>query len=198
MKDLIEGWRKIWGSEFPFYYVQIAPFSGYKQTLLPELWEAQVACLKLPKTGMIVVTDLVDKIGDIHPGNKAPFGHRLALLALAKTYGKQNLVYSSPLYKEMKVEGAKVRLSFAHTGEGLKARDNKALTSFEIAGDDGKFVPAKAELDGKTVLVSAEGVDQPTQVRFGWSNTANPNLVNSAGLPASPFRTKNWQGGTGE
>jgi sialate O-acetylesterase len=165
---------------------------------LPRLWEAQVASLKIPKTGMVVVTDLVDKIGDIHPGNKHDIGHRLALLALAKTYGKKDTVYSSPLYKGMKVEGNKIRLSFAHTGTGLKARDGKTLTEFEIAGEDGKFVPAKAEVDGKTVLVWAEGIDQPTQVRFGWSNTANPNLVNSAGLPASPFRTKDWQGVTGE
>ncbi len=197
-KDLIEGWRKTWGSDFPFYYVQIAPWSNYPKDKLPELWEAQVASLKLPKTGMIVVTDIVDKISDIHPANKQVVGHRLALLALAQTYGKKDIVYSGPLYKSMKVEGNKVRLTFAHTGTGLKTRDEKAPSEFEIASEDGKFVPARAEIDGKTVVVWAEGVDQPTQVRFGWSNIANPNLVNSAGLPASPFRTKDWKGVTGE
>jgi sialate O-acetylesterase len=197
MKDLIEGWRQKWGQDMPFYFVQIAPWSGYKASL-PDLWEAQVASLKIPGTGMVVCTDLVDKIGDIHPGNKKEFGHRLALIALAKTYGKKDLVYSGPLYKEMKVEGNKIRISFAHTGTGLKARNSKELTLFEIAGEDGKFVPARAEIDGKTVVVSAENLANPTQVRFGWTNTAIPNLVNSAGLPASPFRTKNWQGVTGE
>lgn len=197
MKDLIEGWREKWGSEVPFYFVQIAPWSGYKASL-PDLWEAQVASLKIPKTGMTVVTDLVDKIGDIHPGNKKEFGHRLALLALAKTYGKKDLVYSGPLYQSMKVEGNKIRLTFAHTAGKLKSRDGKPLSEFEIAGDDGKFVPAHAETDGQTVVVSGPGVDNPTQVRFGWRNQANPNLVNSVGLPASPFRTKDWKGVTGE
>jgi sialate O-acetylesterase len=98
----------------------------------------------------------------------------------------------------MKIKDNKIRLTFAHMAEGLKSRDGKDLTEFEIAGEDGKFVPAQAVIKAKGVVVSAPGVDNPTQVRFGWRNTANPNLVNSAGLPASPFRTKDWQGGTGE
>jgi sialate O-acetylesterase len=98
----------------------------------------------------------------------------------------------------MKVEGDKVRLSFAHVGGGLKSRDGKALTEFQIAGDDGKFVPAEAKIDGATVVVRAADVSAPTQVRFGWRNIAKPNLANKEGLPASPFQTKNWQGGTAE
>ena len=125
-------------------------------------------------------------------------GNRLALWALAKEYGKTDLVYSGPLYKAMKVEGGKIRLSFAHVGGGLKSRDGKPLTEFEIAGADGKFVPAKATIDGDTVVVQTKDVATPTQVRFGWRNVANPNLVNKEGLPASPFKTDNWQGGTGE
>lgn len=199
MKDLIEGWRKVWGNDFPFYYVQIAPWAGgYAQGELPALWEAQVASLKFPNTGMVVVTDLVDNIKDIHPQNKTDVGDRLALWALAKTYGKKDLVYSGPLYKSMKVEGSKIRLEFAHVGGGLKSRDGKALSEFEIAGDDDKFVPAEASIEGDAVVVQAASVAKPTQVRFGWSTTANPNLMNKAGLPASPFQTKNWTGGTGE
>ena len=98
----------------------------------------------------------------------------------------------------MKVEGNKIRLSFAHVGGGLKSRDGKPLSEFEIAGADGKFVPAEATIDGDTVVVQAKEVAAPTQVRFGWRNIANPNLVNKEGLPASPFQTNNWQGGTGE
>ena len=96
------------------------------------------------------------------------------------------------------VEGDKVRLNFAHAGKGLKSRDGKELTEFEIAGADGKFVPATATIEKGTVVVRAAAVGRPTQVRFGWRNIANPNLANTEGLPATPFRTENWQGGTGE
>ena len=98
----------------------------------------------------------------------------------------------------MKVEGNKIRISFAHTGGGLKSRDDKPLGEFQIAGADGKFVPATAAIDGETVLVEADEVASPTQVRFGWHKTAVPNLMNAEGLPASPFKTDHWQGGTGE
>jgi sialate O-acetylesterase len=197
MKALIEGWRQVWGCDFPFYFVQIAPFSGYGPGALPALWEAQVASLKIPGTGMAVTTDLVDNIGDIHPKNKVDVGNRLALWALAKDY-KKDLVYSGPLYKSMKVDGNKIRLSFAHVGGGLKSRDGKPLSEFQIAGADGKFVPAEAMIDGDTVVVEAKEVAAPTQARFGWRNEANPNLINKEGLPASPFQSNNWQGGTGE
>jgi sialate O-acetylesterase len=157
-----------------------------------------VASLKIPKTGMAVTTDLVANIGDIHPIDKIDVGNRLALWALAKEYGKKDLVYSGPLYKAMKIEGGKIRLSFAHVGGGLKSRDGKPLSEFQIAAADGKFVPARAAIDGDTVLVEAKEVPAPAQVRFGWHHMANPNLANKEGLPASPFQTNNWQGGTGE
>jgi sialate O-acetylesterase len=199
MKALIGGWRQVWGYGFPFYFVEIAPWSGrYEPGRLPILWEWQVASLKIPATGMAVTTDLVDNLKDIHPKNKVDVGNRLALWALAKDYDKRDVVYSGPLYKSLKIEGGKIRLSFAHVGGWLKSRDGKPLTEFEIAGTDGKFVPAEASIDGNTVLVQAKEVGTPTQVRFGWRNEANPNLVNKAGLPASPFQTNNWQGGTGE
>jgi len=197
-KALVEGWRQVWDREFPFYLVQLAPFAGYRPGHLPATWEAQTACLKIPRTGMAVITDVVGNVGDIHPRNKLDVGNRLALWALAKDYGKTDLVYSGPLYKSMKVEGDKIRLSFAHAGGGLKSRDGKPLCEFQIAGEDGKFVAAEASIDNQTVVVTAEGVGSPTQVRFGWHKTANPNLVNEEGLPASPFQTNNWQGATGE
>lgn len=203
MEDLIKGWRKVWKADFPFYYVQIAPWKpkgqgGYAEGELPALWEAQVAALKIPGTGMVVTTDLVDDITDIHPRNKLDVGNRLALWALAKTYGKKDVVYSGPLYKSMMVEGDKIRVHFAHVGGGLVSRDGQPLREFEIAGEDDKFVPAEAVIDGNTVVVRSPSVKHPTQVRFGWQTAANPNLMNKEGLPASPFRTKNWQGGTGE
>ena len=198
-EKLVKGWRKTFGQDdLPFLFVQIAPFSGYGKNSLPNFWEAQTACLKIKGTGMAVVTDLVPNLADIHPVNKIDVGNRLALWALAKTYGKKDLVYSGPLYKSMKAEDGKIRLSFAHVGGGLKSRDGKPLTTFEIAGDDGKFVAAEAVIDGKDVVVSSKDVEKPTQARFGWTNTTNPNLSNKESLPASPFRTKDWKGGTGE
>jgi len=98
----------------------------------------------------------------------------------------------------MRVEGNKIRLSFAHPGGGLNSRDGKPLEEFEIAGANGNFVLAEAAIDGDTVLVEAKEVAVPTQVRFGWRNVARPNLGNKEGLPASPFQTNNWRGGTGE
>lgn len=199
-KDLVEGWRKTWKSELPFYFVQIAPWSGsrYEPGQLPALWEAQTASLKIPRTGMAVTTDLVDNIADIHPRNKLDVGDRLARWALAKTYGKKDVVYSGPLYKAMKVDGNSIRVEFAHVADGLKSRDADALSEFQIAGSDGNFVNAEAKIDGNTVVVSSSEVAEPKAVRFGWHKLANPNLVNSEGLPASPFQTDNWQGGTGE
>ncbi len=193
MKALIAGWRKIWAQgDFPFYYVQIAPFNAiYQGDQLPRLWEAQTAALAIPNTGMAVTTDIAD-LADIHPKNKQDVGRRLALWALARTYGRDKLVYSGPLYKSMNVEGREIRIAFEHTGGGLASRDGKPLTWFEIAGADRKFVKAEAKIDGDTVLVSSEKVAEPVAVRFGWSMAAQPNLMNREGLPASPFRTDRW------
>ena len=197
-KNLVEGWRRVWKQELPFYYVQIAPWSGYGGGQLPGLWEGQTKSLTIPDTGMAVITDLVDNVGDIHPQMKLEVGRRLALWALARTYGKKKVVFSGPLYKSMEVEGKRIRIHFAHTAGKLGSRDGKALREFQIAGIDGQFVAATAVIDKETVLVSAAGVSSPTQVRFGWHKLANPNLINKAMLPASPFQTNNWSGGTAE
>jgi sialate O-acetylesterase len=191
-RGLIEGWRKVWGQgDFPFLFVQLAPFKyGNNFTALPEIWEAQTATLGVKNTGMAVTTDITT-LNDIHPPNKQDVGKRLALWALAKTYGKQDLVYSGPLYKGMKVDGAKIVIEFDH-GAGLKSSDGKPLSWFAIAGADKKFVKAQAEVQGDTVVVSAPGVTSPVAVRFGWHELATPNLANKAGLPASPFRTDKW------
>lgn len=197
MKSLIEGWRGVWGREFPFYFVQIAPLKNYEPGILPPLWEAQVATLKLPRTGMVVTTDLAGNMGGMHPSNKKDVGYRLALWALARDYGQKDLVFSGPLYKSMKVEANRVRLTFAHAA-GLKSSDGKPLAEFEVAGADGKFAAARATIDKETIVVESDQVAAPAVVRFAWQDAPKPNLVNSAGLPASPFQTKDWQGGTGE
>ena len=196
MKALINGWREIWDQDdFPFYFVQLAPwnYDGGRgdNTRLPKLWEAQTATLALPNTGMVVTTD-IGNIRDIHPRNKQDVGLRLALWALAKTYGNKDLVYSGPLYKSMSVEGNSIRIYFDHVGSGLVSRDDADLTWFQIAGEDQEFVDAAAVVDGNTVVVSSDSVENPVAVRFGWHQIAEPNLMNKEGLPASPFRTDSW------
>jgi sialate O-acetylesterase len=190
MQALINGWRKVWNQgDFPFYYVQLAPFRYRGDvTLLPKIWEAQTNVLKMKNTGMAVIVDIGNPT-NIHPKNKQGVGKRLALWALAKTYGKKDLVYSGPLYKSMEIEGGSIRLTFDHVGDGLVSRNGKSLSHFSIAGSDGKFVEAKAEIDGSEVVVSSDAVKKPTAVRFGWHQLAEPNLSNKNGLPASPFRT---------
>lgn len=195
MHALINGWRSVWNEgDFPFLYVQIAPWKYVKPPMtdphnfLPQLWEAQTKTLKLKNTGMAVTTD-IGNLDDIHPKNKQDVGKRLALWALAKTYGKSGLVYSGPLYKSMKVEGNKIRIDFEHTGSGLKSRDGKPLSWFTIAAKEGDFVDATAVIDGNSVLVSSDKIAEPAAVRFGWNELAEPNLMNADGLPAGPFRT---------
>lgn len=191
---MIKDWRKHWGQgDFPFYYVQIAPYSygNNNHPLSGYLREAQMLTLKaLPNVGMAVTMDIGEE-NDIHPKNKIDVGNRLALWALAKNYGHKNTVYSGPVYKSMKVQRDTIRLSFDYVGSGLIARGGP-LIAFEIAGMDKKFVPAKAEIDGKTIVVSSSQVPNPVAVRYAFSNWVQPNLFNAEGLPASSFRTDDW------
>lgn len=201
MQALVEGWRKQWGSDdLPFYSVLIAPYYYTKRKdrlphtpeTLAEFWEAQTESLKIPRTGLAVVTDLVDNLSDIHPPYKWEVGRRLSLLALANDY-KKNVISSGPVFKSMKVKKDKAVLSF-NNANGLHSANGESLTWFTVAGKDGKFIPASAEINGNKITVSAEGITKPAAVRFAWNETAMPNLVNSAGLPAVPFRTdaKKW------
>jgi sialate O-acetylesterase len=188
MKALVSSWRRLWNQgDFPFYYVQLAPYRYNRPEALPGIWEAQAASLSIPNTGMAVITDLGD-INDIHPRNKQEVGRRLSLWAFSKEYGIEGIDYSGPLYKSKAISGKKIILTFEHA-EGLKSHDGKPLTWFTIAGEDKNFVPAQAEISGDQVIVSSAAVEKPVAVRFAWNELAEPNLVNGAGLPASPFRT---------
>jgi sialate O-acetylesterase len=197
MRALISGWRQIWGrGDFPFLFVQLAPFRyGGSEVALPEIWEAQTATLSVPNTGMAVTTDITT-INDIHPPNKKDVGKRLSRWALANTYGKKEIVVSGPLYAGMETSGGSVRVKFKYAEGGLKTPDGKPVTWFSIAGSDKKFVPATATIEGETIVVSSPDVKQPVAVRFGWHQLAEPNLFNSSGLPASPFRTDDWTDAT--
>jgi sialate O-acetylesterase len=192
MQALVSGWRKAWGiGDFPFYYVQIAPYSGYRWWQ-HAFWESQTAALAITNSGMVVTTD-IDCNEDIHPPHKQPIGHRLALLALARTYGRDKLVCDGPQYKSFAVEGNRIRIAFRHAEGGLASRDGKPIDLFTIAGEDKKFFPARAEIDGETVVVSSDEVAKPAAVRYAArSGVFVSNLMNQSGLPAVPFRTDAW------
>jgi sialate O-acetylesterase len=189
---MITDWRTQWGQgDFPFLFVQLAPFryNGKDPRECAEQWDSQRKTLALPNTGMAVTTD-IGNIRDIHPKNKQEVGRRLALWALAKTYGK-DLVCSGPLYKGHVAADGKIRVCFDYA-EGLQAEDGKPLSHFEIAGEDQQFVAATATIEGDCVVVQSDQVANPVAVRFAWTDTAEPNLFNGAGLPASPFRTDDF------
>ena len=200
MASLIEDWRNRWGlGEFPFLYVQLASFEtapdpcAAQHLQWVQLRESQLKTLaEVDNTGMAVTTDIGDA-HDIHPKNKQEVGRRLALWAMAKTYGK-NIEYSGPMYKGMKVDDGKVRLRFNHTEGGLVAKGGE-LKGFTIAGADGKFVPAIATIKKNRIIVESPDVKEPVAVRYGWWDvTTECNFYNGAGLPASPFRTDEWPG----
>jgi len=196
MQVLINSWRKLWqNNNLPFYYVQLAPYLNsqdkkFTTETLPEFREAQVQVLKIPNTGMIVTTDLNDNIKNIHPSFKWEIGRRLALVALAKTYGKK-IAYSGPAYSGMTVNGNQAILKFEHTGKSLISNNGKPLSHFTIAGVDKQFVPANAVIKGNQLMLSAPSVKKPVAVRFAWDEAAQPNFYNKDGLPAVPFRTDN-------
>lgn len=215
---MINNWRQDWGEgAFPFYFVQLANFmktnSEPVESDWAELREAQLMTLSLPHTGMAVTIDIGEG-EDIHPKNKQDVGKRLALWALAQDYGvtvpngflgtipclkshfKKPIVHSGPIYTAMKVEGATIRLQFAHVGRGLVVKPGEPLKGFAIAGSDKKFVWAEARISGDTVVVRNVSVPNPVAVRYDWSNNPDGNLYNAEGLPASPFRTDVWPGVT--
>jgi sialate O-acetylesterase len=194
---MIGNWRTDWAQgDFPFGIVQLAPFDYGQQepAWWAELCESQYLTSKnVPNVGLAVTVD-IGNIKDVHPTNKQDVGKRLALWAMAKVYGKaKDVIYSGPVYKAMKVEGGRIRMEFDHLGGGLVARDGKPLTEFTIAGDDKKFVPATAMIDGDNIVVSSPEVAAPVAVRFAWRDDCSPNLSNKAGLPCGPFRTDTWK-----
>ncbi len=189
---MIRDWRKAFQSgPFSFYFVQIAPFQyGNDQGQAARLRDSQRTTLTLENTGMAVTMDIGNPT-DIHPRNKRDVGDRLARWALAKDYGQTDITYSGPLYKSADVSDASMTIHFDHTDGGLIARGGP-LTHFTIAGKDRKFVPANAQIVGDTIVVSSPEVAEPVAVRFGWGAADEPNLFNAGGLPASSFRTDDW------
>jgi len=195
---MINDWRKRWADEFSFYYVQLASYHAPSTAPgMPDPWALLQDRMRrvletTPKTGMAITND-VGEANDIHPKNKKDPGERLARWALAKDYGKE-LVYSGPLFKSSEVKDGAIRVTFDQSGTGLKSRDGGALKRFEIAGADKVWKWAEAKIDGTdSVIVSSPQVTQPVAVRYAWAaNPEGANLINSDGLPASVFRTDDW------
>jgi len=192
LATMIQDWRIRFGQPgFPFLIVQLANYSKPMpqpgESNWAELREAQSQVAEtVPNTGMAVAIDIGDP-EDIHPKNKKEVGRRLALVALAKVYGKR-LEYSGPMFQSMSVEGSAIRVRFSHSAGGLVAKDGP-LRQFAIAGSDGKFVWADARIERGTVVVSSSHVAHPVTVRYGWAhNPEGANLYNKAGMPAGPFR----------
>ena len=190
LSAMINNWRRYWGIDFPFYYVQIAPFAYGTEYQGAALREAQ-SKLDISSTGMVVISDLVDNVNDIHPQNKVDVATRLADLALAKTYQKKSGPYLYPEFGGMKVEGSKVTIQFTHSETGLISKNGEPK-EFEVAGADKVFYPAAAKIVGTTVVLQAKEVKQPEAVRFGFKNKAMPNLFSKEGLPVNLFRTDSW------
>lgn len=192
MKTMINSWRSAWNDEFPFYFVQIAPFSYNNQTNSAAFLREQQTktSLELSKTGMAVITDLVNDINNIHPARKIDVAKRLSDMALVEIYNHPIKDYKSPYYKAHTIKNNTVEITFDNLQDKLKS--NGEITDLYIASSDKVFHPAKGKIQGNKLLVSAANVKDPVAVRFGFTETAMPNLFNSRGLPVNPFRTDDW------
>lgn len=191
MVTLINSWRAAWGKDFYFNLVQIAPYAYGNHNVGALLQEAQWKLLSNPKTGVVVITDLVDNINDIHPANKHDVGLRLANWALAETYGVTGITYRNPMFQSMAVMKGKAVLTFQNAPNGLISKD-KLISGFFISDDKQQWLPAEAKIEGNTITVWNKKVATPSHVRFGFGNTLIGNVFSKEGLPLAPFRTDAW------
>ena len=189
--SMINAWRKHWQNDFPFYFVQLAPFNYGNNHVGALLREAQTKTLALSKTGMAVITDLADDTTDIHPKNKRDVGYRLASLALKEHYDQSVNTYKSPAFKSMEKDKSRMHLYFDDQVKSFTT-NGKVATGFFIAGTDKIFYPAQVKITGNRITVWHKKIKDPVAVRYAFSNTARGSIFNKAGLPLAPFRTDNW------
>ncbi|HTR81439.1 MAG TPA: sialate O-acetylesterase [Bacteroidota bacterium] len=188
---MIDEWRSVFRTDLPFYYVQIAPYKYDSLSQSQFLREAQFKTLSVKNTGMAVTLDIGNP-DNIHPADKQDVGKRLALWALAKTYRQHAIVCSGPIYRSMKIKKNIAVLSFDDVGKGLVLREDSSGSGFQIAGEDKQFKDATVKIKGSTLLVSSPEVHHPLAVRYAFSNAPHATLFNKEGLPASSFRTDEW------
>jgi sialate O-acetylesterase len=192
---MVENWRRVRNQNFPFYYVQIAPFDNRGDSTGiagARVREAQTQAMDIPNSGMVVITDQVDNIRDVHPAYKKQVGLRLSHWALAEHYREKTPAYRSPQYLKQERKGNRLFITFQHVSDGLIAREGN-LREFQIAGADRRFVTAQAKIIGKDQIeVWSDEINNPTAVRFAFRNAPEPNLFDRANLPVTPFRTDDW------
>ena len=189
LSALVTDWRARWGEELPFAWVQLPNFSRPGEGW-PLMRESMLKTLSLPKTGMAVTID-IGEAKDIHPKNKQEVGRRLSLWALGNVYGRKVAAASGPLPAGHEIKGGEVVVTLTHA-EGLKTRDGAPVKGFQLAGTDKQWKPATARIDGAKLIVTSAEVAAPVALRYAWLDFPETNLVNSADLPASPFRTDDW------
>lgn len=190
---MISDWRNRWNSELPFYIIQLPNFDSTNKTpLWAEIRDAQRKVLTVPKTHLIVTSDLGDP-HDLHPRNKQEVGMRVALQVLHHEYGRPDIVSESPMFERMEINGDTIIITFKNTGSGLEIRSRYGcLQGFAIAGEDKKFYWAQGELKDNRIVIWNPKVPNPIAVRYNWENNPDGNLYNKDGLPACLFRTDNW------
>lgn len=187
---MVDSWRRKWGYRFSFYFVQIAPFKYENPLSGTGIREAQLLSRRIPRSAMVSTMDLGNP-ADIHPIKKKEVGQRLASHALTKDYGKKGLILEGPILEQHQRVGNELKLSFSHVEEGLEIK-GEGNPDFEIAGEDKTFYPAEVRIEGAAIYVKSSEVDQPIACRYAWKDEAEASLFNSAGLPASSFRTDDW------
>lgn len=194
MQSMVEQWRALWKvGQFPFYYVQLAPYTyPNPREMVAFLREAQdKAQALIPNSGMAVSIDAGDQ-RTIHPANKMVVSKRLAYWALAKTYGREGIIYQGPAYKAMNIVADTVKVSFNNAANGLTTY-GKELTNFEVAGADKVFYPAQAKITNEGIFLFSTQVKGPVAVRYAFKDWLTGELYNTDGLPAAPFRTDDWE-----
>jgi len=189
---MIDAWRQQWNKNFPFYFVQIAPFTYGFKNVGALLRETQSKSASHPNTGMVVITDLIPDTTNIHPILKKEVAKRLSDMALNKTYDFKDISFESPVYSSHVVEKDKIKIHFNNAANGLMATGDQ-ISSFEISAEDRRFLPAQAKIEGNTIVVYNKNIKKPVAVRFAFNNTAIPNLFNKDGLPVNLFRTDDWE-----
>ncbi len=188
---MIDAWRAAWKKDLPFYYVQIAPYKYGNNNIGALLQEAQTKTMTHPNVGMVVITDLVDSVTNIHPSHKREVGNRLANWALAETYKKPRIIYRNPEYKSAKVKGNSLIVSFNNAAGGLQVKGN-VIKGFYISGFTENWQPADAKLDKGKIILSNKDIKDPLNIRYGFSNTSIGTVFSAEGLPLIPFRTDSW------
>ena len=191
LSTMIGAWRTAWKKDFPFYYVQIAPYKYGNNNIGALLQEAQTKTMSFPNVGMVVITDLIDSVTNIHPSHKLQVGNRLANWALAETYKLPGISYKNPEYKTAEVKNNSITISFNNAPNGIQIKDGP-VKGLYISGANENWLPAEARIEKGKMVVWNKQLKQPVYLRYGFGNTLVGNIFSAEGLPLTPFRTDNW------